>query len=60
MAETTYVTCAVCGYKFKGKVPKGGDGSVLFPYKHYQKIYYPLRRVSNTVCPGSYREAKEY
>lgn len=28
------VKCAVCSRIIKGRVPKGGDGSVLYPYKH--------------------------
>jgi hypothetical protein len=70
--STEYVTCAICGRKYAGKIPKKGDGSVLFPRKHYRHI--PAVAISEIddlniesdniylkiVCNGSYREAKEY
>jgi len=28
------VRCSVCGFVFKGRIPKGGDGSELVPYPH--------------------------
>ncbi len=34
MAMSDRVRCAVCGFMSKGRVPKGGDGSVLVPYQH--------------------------
>lgn len=55
------VRCAVCGKVVAGKVPAGGDGSVLFPYKHYsvREIKY-IKGIKvltvQEVCEGSYRE----
>jgi hypothetical protein len=65
---TQYVTCAVCGKRYAGKIPKGGDGSALYPRMHYQYIPYidPAMGImgnkppTKIVCDGSYREAKEY
>lgn len=63
---TERVTCKVCQNRYVGRVPKGGDGSVLFPRKHNMSIPVtnnlgitdlPERKV---VCPGSYEVAKEY
>ena len=55
--EKEYVTCLICGHKYLGKVPRHGDGSVLFPRLHY------IRKVKNEykkVCEGSFIEALEY
>jgi hypothetical protein len=56
-----YVTCVVCGRRFKGTVPKGGDGSILYPRKHRQFS----RQTANLIhmygeipyCSGSFKEA---
>ncbi len=58
-----YVTCAVCHKRYKGKVPKGGDGSVLFPYKHRQVDSYGdfgQYSITTSTCPGSFQAALEY
>jgi hypothetical protein len=47
------VTCSICCRKYSGKIPKGGDGSVLFPRKHN------LWKCKIT-CEGSLQEALEY
>ncbi len=62
------VTCSYCGRKYVGKVPRGGDGSALFPRKHNlsltsaERWSSPFRHVKghDWTCPGSYHEAKEY
>lgn len=41
------VTCSVCGKSVAGHTPKGGDGSVLFAFRH--------RRAGGSLCPGTYR-----
>jgi len=52
-----YVICAVCGKKYKGIVPKGGDGSALFPRKHKAPQRESGTRIKET-CPGSWVEGK--
>ncbi len=63
-----YVTCSICGKKYSGRVPRGGDGSALFPRKHYTHI--PVISIPSTsgldiksdsvylkiICYGSYQE----
>lgn len=57
-----YVTCAVCGRDYVGKVPKGVDGSVMFPRKHYaQSIPFINAKVviminNRNYCEGSFQE----
>jgi hypothetical protein len=59
------VTCRVCGRRYYGKVPRGGDGSGIYPEWHYRVI--PAitnlgvmnKRGRTEVCPGSYQEAVE-
>jgi hypothetical protein len=41
---TEYVRCRVCNRVVIGKVPPGGDGSVLLPRKH--------KRPDRTLCTG--------
>ena len=31
---SVHVRCKVCGYRGTGRLPKGGDGSFLYPPKH--------------------------
>jgi len=67
-AEINYVTCVYCGKRYQGKIPKGGDGSVLFPRKHKVFLHNPVSvgggisvdKGKFVTCPGSYQEAKEY
>lgn len=59
-----YYQCPFCSHNYKGRIPKGGDGSALFFPKHQRKItaqnsigggtYSPILR--KELCPGSYRE----
>ena len=56
------VYCSVCELDYVGKIPKGGDGSVLFPRKHYRKLKeFSEKGIRYTgekeVCLGSFREA---
>lgn len=64
MSETEYVTCAVCGYRYAGKIPSGGDGTGLVPRKHKKRVpgysFYQLQKVGAEDCPGSFMMAKEY
>ena len=57
-----YVTCAVCGYRYAGKIPPGGDGTALMPRKHkihgFGLSYYD--RIKSADCPGSFQLAREY
>lgn len=52
-----YVICSVCKRKYKGIVPKGGDGSCLFPARHYRKPEELKTRERPSrywrYCPGS-------
>jgi len=63
--EPLYVTCAVCKNRYIGVIPKGGDGSILFPRKHSRYVIYNTNlhismRIGNRErCPGSYQEAEE-
>lgn len=68
MNDKEIVTCSHCGREYVGKVPKGGDGSVLFPRKHrlspgsaerYTSAFRSVKGYDWT-CPGSYKLAKEY
>lgn len=47
------VRCAVCGHVGPGYVPKGGDGSLLYPYPHTNKG----RGVYAERCHGDHVEA---
>jgi len=61
-----YVTCAVCGYRYAGKIPPGGDGTALMPRKHkkhsYGLGYWRGKPVNGKAddCPGSFQLAREY
>lgn len=58
-----YVRCSMCGRKFVGKIPRGGDGSVLFPRKHWIVVTSPplfletgIEKYSiKEVCMGSFQ-----
>ena len=58
------VICSVCQNTYAGKVPKGGDGSELYPRKHSTRytindshlMLYSEKRV----CPGSFEPAWFY
>lgn len=43
------VECPICHKILSGRVPKGGDGTCLFPFKHISA----LDGYTNP-CPGSY------
>ena len=64
------VTCSVCGKRYTGKIPKGGDGSILFPRKHniiyiekakngFGQGWFGWTEINMCVCDGSYREGIE-
>lgn len=44
------VRCSNCGRIIAGKIPKGGDGSVLIPYRHTR--YNTVAQMSEE-CPGT-------
>jgi len=59
------VTCSWCNKRYIGKVPKGGDGSVLYPRKHKitrrkRTSVFPTYTTVEEVCEGSFTAAKEY
>jgi len=62
--EKEYVTCVVCLHKYVGIIPKGGDGSTLFPRSHTRDV--PISRygygesLGKERCPGCNLEALEY
>jgi len=64
MIEKKYVTCAVCKRRILGKIPFGGDGSILFPRKHHRRETWSAAGISivqkDEVCEGSNQPAKEY
>ena len=64
MKAIEYVTCNVCGYSYAGKIPPGGDGSVLMPRKHMKKVpglsFYQRQKRGVGYCEGSFQIAKEY
>jgi hypothetical protein len=64
MENTEYVTYSVCGYRYQGKISPGGDGSVLMPRKHRERVpeysFYQLQKMNVDYCPGSFLPAKEY
>jgi len=56
MAEK--VKCSVCGRIVSGRIPKGGDGSILFPYRH-KKTINKDKLAWFEYCPGYRQFAKE-
>ena len=54
------VKCAVCGRIYKTKKPRGGDGSVSWPRKHYRNLGLSKseRELDDTYCLGSFTEGK--
>lgn len=52
--------CAVCGRIYKAKIPKGGDGSVLWPRKHYRNLGLSCleRQHDDSYCLGSFTEGE--
>jgi hypothetical protein len=52
-----FVKCQECGYCFRGYIPKGSDGSVLFVRTHKTMDYsgYRFKRVK---CPGSNKQGE--
>ena len=64
MRKIEYVTCAVCGYRYAGKIPPGGDGSVMMPRKHKSRIhglsFYEMQKIGTADCQGSFELAREY
>ena len=57
------VVCSKCQREFKGYVPKGGDGSLLYVYYHHRSyfefvsMYTQFRR--SVKCEGSNKAALE-
>jgi hypothetical protein len=45
------VQCPVCGKKGGSRMPRGGDGSLLYPRRH------PDPKNPNEPCPGTWKEA---
>ena len=45
--------CAVCGKISGGRIPKNGDGTLVFPRKHYNQ-----NDTSGDYCKGCYEEAE--
>lgn len=66
MAESEKVTCVICGGKYQGVVPKGGDGSVLRPRRHRISLPVSYRtrsggyRWKTEPCRGSNYDALEF
>jgi len=59
------VTCTWCHRRYVGRIPRGGDGSVLFPRKHKIKrrertSVFPTYKTIVEVCKGSFIAAEEY
>lgn len=54
MNKVMSMICAICGRIYQAKIPKGGDGSVWWPRKHYRKASTKVRLRS--YCPGSFKE----
>ena len=55
-----YTYCAICQRKFRAVIPKGGDGSIVYPYKHKIRVVVIDKHETKTeVCPGSYRIGKD-
>lgn len=56
------IKCAVCGRIYKAKIPRDGDGSVLWPRKHYQNLGLSklerLQEDSYSYCLGSFTESE--
>jgi hypothetical protein len=59
-----YFMCPFCSHNYLGRVPKGGDGSMLFFPKHNRIIPHsnnlgatilPGRK---EICPGSWRSVE--
>jgi hypothetical protein len=50
----------MCYKTLKAKIPTGGDGSVVRPYKHKRAVYETygktgfIKQVGNEICPGSF------
>lgn len=47
------VTCSECGKVVSGRVPAGGDGSALFPWRHRAGGKF------GQICTGTYTECQE-
>jgi hypothetical protein len=62
MKNKQRVKCSVCGRIYVGNIPKGGDGTSLFPRMHYGKsISHITVEVINMInnkqyCGGSFQE----
>lgn len=61
--EKIHVRCVVCKRIYVSKIPKGGDGTILYPRLHYEKLLFPVSiiEVMNKVsgksyCEGSFQE----
>ena len=42
--------CLICGKKVRAKIPAGGDGSTVFPYRH--------KGPGGNACEGRFYEAE--
>jgi len=49
---TKWVRCPVCKRKVKGYVPRGGDGTVLRPYRH-------TNPQTDEICEGRFYVVEE-
>jgi hypothetical protein len=56
MKHRIRVQCTECGKVTFGRLPKGGDGSFLFPRMHYVSHTRPT--VNAKICPGVTSEGK--
>jgi len=52
-----HVRCSVCRSVFKGRIPKGGDGSALVPYRHSRIVSEFPHHDRLETCPGSLQSA---
>lgn len=49
------VKCAVCGRLYEAKIPKGGDGTLWIPRRHYR--IFPNKKIRD-ICLGSLQEGE--
>ena len=51
MKTYEWVKCKVCGHTYQAIVPRGGDGSAIYPRRHTRKI--PVtNNMGITILPG--------
>lgn len=51
------VVCLKCQRVINGRIPRGGDGGVLYPFRHKR---FTQRLVGEKYCPGSDLPARPY